>query len=133
MSSPTRGSPVLLPADDEDDRRARGDAEPGRERGARLQQAPEEGDLARAPLRVVSTFEEMALPPRSFGPRRRAVRLERVGERRWRVAVDERPLSPAFASECEARDAAAAEVERLDAVSVALLRRIRSGLNRKRG
>ncbi len=61
------------------------------------------------------------------------MRLERVGERGWRVAVDERPLSPVFASEREARDAGTAEVERLDAVAVALLRRIRSGLNRKRG
>jgi hypothetical protein len=61
------------------------------------------------------------------------MRLERVGDERWRVTVDEHPLSPVFVSEGAARDAGATEVVRLDAVSLALLRRIRSRLNRKRG
>jgi hypothetical protein len=60
------------------------------------------------------------------------VRLERVGEQQWRVTIDECLLSPTFISEGEARNAGAAEVVRLDAVSLALLRRIRSSLNRKR-
>jgi hypothetical protein len=60
------------------------------------------------------------------------VRLERVGAQRWRVSVDEHPLSPTFISEGEARNAGNAEVVRLDAVALALLRRIRSSLNRKR-
>jgi hypothetical protein len=74
----------------------------------------------------------MALPPHSIGTRVRAVRLERVDAREFRVTVDEHPLSPTFVSEREARDAGAAEVVRLDAVALALLRRIRSCLNRKR-
>ena len=74
----------------------------------------------------------MALPPHSFGARAQAVRLEKIGEQQWRVAIDERPLSPTFVSEGEARGAGAAEVVRLDAVALALLRRVRSSLNRKR-
>ena len=73
----------------------------------------------------------MALPPHSLGTRARAVRLERVGAR-WRVTVDAHPLSPTFVSEREAREAGAAEVARLDAVALALLRRTRSCLGRKR-
>jgi hypothetical protein len=73
----------------------------------------------------------MALPPHAFGPRGATVRLERVEGERWRVTVDEHPLSPTFISEAEARDAGAAELVRLDAVALALLRRIRSSLNRK--
>jgi hypothetical protein len=73
----------------------------------------------------------MALPPHSIGTRVHAVRLERVDEQRWRVTVDEHALSPMFASQCEARNAAAAEVIRLDALALALLRRTRSSLNRK--
>ena len=74
----------------------------------------------------------MALPPHSFGTRVRAVRLERAGARGWHVIVDEHPLSPTFTSEGEARDAGAAEVVRLDAVALALLRRILSRSSRKR-
>jgi hypothetical protein len=74
----------------------------------------------------------MALPPHSFGNRVRTVRLERADARRWRACVDEHPLSPTFASEGEARDAASAEVARLDALALALLRRARSRLGRKR-
>jgi hypothetical protein len=48
------------------------------------------------------------------------------------VTVAEHPLSPTFISEREAQDAGAAEVVRLDAVALALLRRTRSGLSRKR-
>lgn len=73
----------------------------------------------------------MALPPRSLGTRARAVRIESV-EAGWRVTVDAHPLSPTFASEREARDAAAAEVARLDAIALALLRHARSRLDRKR-
>jgi hypothetical protein len=79
----------------------------------------------------VSRFRAMALPPHSFGTRVHAVRLERVDERQWRITIDEHPLSPTFVSEREARNAAAVEVVRLDAVALALLRRIRSGLSRK--
>jgi hypothetical protein len=60
------------------------------------------------------------------------VRSERVGEQQWRVSIDEHPLSSTFVSEQEARNAAADAVVRLDAVALALLRRIRSSLNRKR-
>ncbi len=60
-----------------------------------------------------------------------AVRLERVAEDRWRVEVDQRPLPATFASEREAQDAVAAEVVRLDAVALAVLRRTRSRLSRK--
>jgi hypothetical protein len=60
------------------------------------------------------------------------VRLERVGEQQWRVSIDERPLSRTFSSEGEARNAGTAELARLDAVALALLRRIRSSFNRKR-
>ncbi len=74
----------------------------------------------------------MALPPRWFGIHGQAVRVERVGERQWRVTIDERPLPATFGSELEAREAGAAEVMRLEAVALALLRRIRSSLNRKR-
>jgi hypothetical protein len=74
----------------------------------------------------------MALPPSSFGTRAHPVRLERVREHQWRASVDEHPLSPTFVSEREARDAGAGEVVRLDVVGLALLRRIRSRLNRKR-
>jgi hypothetical protein len=73
----------------------------------------------------------MAMPPHSFGTRVHAVRLERVDEKRWRVTIDEHPLSPTFLSEREARNGVAAEVVRLDAVALALLRRTRSGLMRK--
>jgi hypothetical protein len=59
------------------------------------------------------------------------VRLERVGEQQWRVTIDERTLSRTFISQGEARHAATAEVVRLDAVALALLRRTRSGLMRK--
>jgi hypothetical protein len=48
------------------------------------------------------------------------------------VTVDGHPLAPSFRSERDARDAGAAEVVRLDAVALALLRRTRSGLSRKR-
>jgi hypothetical protein len=72
----------------------------------------------------------MGMPPHSFGPRVHAVRLERV-EEQWRVTIDEHPLSRTFLSEREARNAVAAEVVRLDAVALALLRRTRSGLFRK--
>jgi hypothetical protein len=54
-----------------------------------------------------------------------------VDEQQWRVTIDEHPLSPPFLSEREARNAVAAEVVRLDAVALALLRRTRSGLSRK--
>jgi hypothetical protein len=74
----------------------------------------------------------MALPPHSLGIRVRTVRLESVDASRWRVSVDEHPLSPTFASEGEARGAGAAEVVRLDAVALALLRRVRSRSDRKR-
>jgi hypothetical protein len=57
---------------------------------------------------------------------------KQVGEQRWGVTVGGRSLPPTFASEREARDTGVAEVVRLDAVSLALLRRIRSSLNRKR-
>ena len=77
-------------------------------------------------------FRAMALPPRSLGNRVRVVRLERVDEQQWRVTIDEHPLSPTFISEREAQDAGVAEVVRLDAVALALLRRTRSGLSRKR-
>jgi hypothetical protein len=60
------------------------------------------------------------------------VRLERVAEQQWRVTVDERLLARTFISEGEARNAGTAELVRLDAGALALLRRIRSGLNRKR-
>ena len=73
----------------------------------------------------------MAMPPHSLGTRVHAVRLEGVGERQWRITIDEHPLSPTFLSEREARNAVAAEVVRLDAVALALLRRTRSGLRRK--
>jgi len=59
------------------------------------------------------------------------VRLERVGEQQWRITIDERLLSRTFISEGEARNAGTAEVVRLDAVALALLRRTRSGLMRK--
>ena len=78
----------------------------------------------------VIRFRGMALPPHSFGTRVHAVRLERVDEQQWRVTIDKDSLSPTFVSEREARNAAAAEVVRLDAVALALLRRIRSGLSR---
>jgi hypothetical protein len=74
----------------------------------------------------------MALPPHALGPCIRTVRLERVGACRWHVSVDHGRLSPTFASEAEARDAGAAEVVRLDAVALALLRRVRSRSSRKR-
>jgi hypothetical protein len=45
--------------------------------------------------------------------------------------MDERPLAATFTSEGEARIAASAEVVRLEAIALALLRRIRSSLNRK--
>lgn len=80
----------------------------------------------------VSTFEAMALPPRSFGSRASPVRLEKIGERGQSGSIDERPLEPTFVSEREARGAAAAEAARRDATGLALLRRIRSSLNRKR-
>ncbi|HET8542124.1 MAG TPA: hypothetical protein VFL83_19765 [Anaeromyxobacter sp.] len=48
------------------------------------------------------------------------------------MSIDEHLLSPTFASEGEARAAGAAEVVRLDAVALALLRRTRSCLGRKR-
>ncbi|HET7823707.1 MAG TPA: hypothetical protein VFK90_00170 [Anaeromyxobacter sp.] len=73
----------------------------------------------------------MALAPHSFGTRKHAVRVESAGEERWRVTVDEQPLSPTFESQREARRAAAAEVARLDALALALLRRVRSRLTRK--
>ena len=74
----------------------------------------------------------MAMPPHSLGTRLHAVRLERVDGQGWRVSVDEHPLSPTFLSERDARHALAAEVVRLDAIALALLRRTRSGLMRKR-
>ena len=73
----------------------------------------------------------MALPPHSLGTRVHAVRLERVDEQQWRVTIDEHRLSATFASEREARNAMAAEVIRLDAVALALLRRTRSRVTRK--
>jgi hypothetical protein len=73
----------------------------------------------------------MGMPPHSFGPRVHAVRLERVKAQQWRVSIDEHPLARTFLSEREARNAVAAEVVRLDAVALALLRRTRSGLIRK--
>jgi hypothetical protein len=57
---------------------------------------------------------------------------KRVGEQRWGVTLGGRSLPLTFASEAEARDTGGAEVVRLDAISLALLRRIRSSLNRKR-
>lgn len=74
----------------------------------------------------------MALPPHALGTRARTVRLERVDARGWRVSVDARALSPTFASEGEARDAGGAEVVRLDALALALLRRVRARSSRKR-
>jgi hypothetical protein len=73
----------------------------------------------------------MGLPPHSLGTRVHAVRLVRVDERRWRATIDARPLSSTFLSVREARDAVSAEVVRLDALGLALLRRARSGLIRK--
>jgi hypothetical protein len=73
----------------------------------------------------------MALPPNTFGSRTHALRLERIDDG-WRAVVDDRPLSPAWSSEREAWEAGAAEVARLDAVALALLRRARAGLGRKR-
>jgi hypothetical protein len=61
-----------------------------------------------------------------------AVRLERVGERRWHVTVDETRLPATFVSEREARNAGVTEVVRLDAVARALLRRVCSRSSRKR-
>jgi hypothetical protein len=48
------------------------------------------------------------------------------------VTVDRDRLSPTFASEGEAREAGTAEVVRLDAIALALLRRTRSRSIRKR-
>lgn len=74
----------------------------------------------------------MALPPITFGSRTHALRLEKIDERGWRAVVDDRPLTPTCPSEREAWEAGAAEVARLDAVALALLRRARAGLGRKR-
>lgn len=74
----------------------------------------------------------MALPPHAFGSRAPTVRLEKDREQRWLVTIDDRRLSPTSPSEGEARSAAAGEVARLDALALALLRRIRASLNRKR-
>jgi hypothetical protein len=71
----------------------------------------------------------MALPPH-LGNRAHTVRLEKV-EQQWRTVIDEHPLSPTFVSEREAQDAGTAEVVRLDAVALALLRRTRSRSSRK--
>lgn len=73
----------------------------------------------------------MGLPPHSLGSRVHAVGLVRVDAGHWRVTVDERPLASTFPSEREACSAVAAEVVRLDALALALLRRTRSGLVRK--
>ncbi len=73
----------------------------------------------------------MALPPRSFGTRVRTTRLERVDAQRYRVTVGEHALSATFGSADEAREAGVAEEVRLDAVALALLRRIRSRSGRK--
>lgn len=81
--------------------------------------------------RRVIRFVSMGLPPHSFGDRVRTVRLERVAGPRWRVTVGEQPLASTFESEREARNAAAAEELRLDALALALLRRARSGPRRK--
>jgi hypothetical protein len=59
------------------------------------------------------------------------VRIDRVDELRCRVTVGEHPLARIFGSEHEARNAAAAEVVRLDAIALALLGRIRSRSRRK--
>lgn len=72
------------------------------------------------------------MPPHSFGTRVHAVRLQREAEDRWHVEVDQRPIPATFASERQARDAVAAEVVRLDAVALAVLRRTRSRFSRKR-
>lgn len=74
----------------------------------------------------------MALPPSSLGARVRSLRIERIGERRWRTLVDEHPLAPTYCSEREAREAGSAEVARLDAVALALLRHVRAASLRKR-
>ncbi len=60
-----------------------------------------------------------------------SVRLERVDEHRWKVEIDHRPLPATFASERDAQGAVAAEVARLEAVALAVLRRTRSRLGRK--
>lgn len=73
----------------------------------------------------------MALPPRSLGTRVRPTRIQRVDAQRYRVTVGERALSRAFDSADEAREAAMAEAVRLDAMALALLRRIRSRSSRK--
>jgi hypothetical protein len=73
----------------------------------------------------------MALAPHVLGTRVHAVRLERVDEQRWRATVGAHPLPVTFRSEREARDAATAEVVRLDALALALLRSIRSRSSRK--
>jgi hypothetical protein len=55
-----------------------------------------------------------------------------VDERRWCVSIDGERLPALFISERAAREAAVAEVVRLDGLSRALLRHIHSGLRRKR-
>ena len=73
----------------------------------------------------------MALPPRFLGTRAHPTRLQRVDAQRYRVTVGEHPLSPIFGSADEAREAGMAEEKRLDAIALALLRRIRSRSSRK--
>lgn len=74
----------------------------------------------------------MGLPPRAFGSRYRTVRLETVEVQRWRVTIDGALLPALFVSEREAREAAEAEVVRLDGISRALVRHIQTRAARKR-
>jgi hypothetical protein len=73
----------------------------------------------------------VALPPRLLGAHRRPVRLERADDQRYRAYVGEQPLSATFGSAEEAREAAAAEGVRLDALALAFVRRVRSRSSRK--
>lgn len=74
----------------------------------------------------------MSLPPRGFGGRgEHAVVVDRRAGGAWTALVDGRPLAGAFDSERAARLAVAAQVLRLDATELALLRRVRRGLCRK--
>lgn len=108
----------------------RGDARAADSVRAVMRSDAEASRLASGRCRVPS-FTRLALPPRSFGTRFHAVRLQRADEGRWHALVDQHPLPATFASEGEAQKAVAAEVVRLDAVAIAVLRRIRSRSSRK--
>lgn len=74
----------------------------------------------------------MSMPPRTLGEGgRHRVRVDPREGSRWSVTVDGGALAGTFASEQEARAAAAAEALRRDALAGALLRRVRRSLRRK--